>query len=75
MLAKASPRKPYVPMEVRSSKALSLEVVKRSHKIGRSSFLEMSAYDDSKSVHTYIDAVSVIGNLQQLEAAVFDQDF
>lgn len=38
ILASASPRKPYVPIEVRSSKALSLEVVKRSHKIGKSSF-------------------------------------
>ena len=38
MLAKASPLKPYVPIEVRSSKVLSLDVVNLSQRIGRSSF-------------------------------------
>ena len=38
MLAKASPLKPYVPIDVRSSKVLSLDVVNLSQRIGRSSF-------------------------------------
>jgi hypothetical protein len=38
ILARASPRKPYVPREERSSKALIFEVVKRSHRMGRSDF-------------------------------------
>ena len=38
MLAKASPLKPYVPIVVKSSKVLSLDVVNLSQRIGRSSF-------------------------------------
>ncbi len=38
MLAKASPLNPYVPIEVRSSKVLSLDVVNLSQRIGKSSF-------------------------------------
>jgi hypothetical protein len=38
ILARASPRKPYVPREERSSKALIFEVVKRSQRMGRSDF-------------------------------------
>lgn len=38
ILASASPRKPYVLIWLRSSNALILEVVKRSHRIGRSAF-------------------------------------
>jgi len=38
MLARASPRKPYVAIEVRSSNFWSLDVVKRSQRMGRSSF-------------------------------------
>ena len=41
MLAKASPRNPYVAMAERSSKALSLEVVNLSHRIGKSSRCEV----------------------------------
>lgn len=37
MLASASPRNPYVPIDSRSSNAFSFEVVNRSHRIGRSS--------------------------------------
>ena len=44
MLANASPRKPYVAIDVRSSKAFSFEVVNRSQRIGRSSRLTMSAH-------------------------------
>jgi len=36
MEARASPRNPKVPMELRSSYFFSLDVVKRSHKIGKS---------------------------------------
>lgn len=38
MLARASPRNPYVAIEERSSNFCSLDVVKRSHRMGRSSF-------------------------------------
>lgn len=38
MLAKASPLKPYVAIEVRSSKVLSFDVVNLSQRIGKSSF-------------------------------------
>ena len=40
MLARASPRKPYVAIEVRSSNFCSLDVVKRSQRMGRSSFCD-----------------------------------
>lgn len=46
MLAKASPLKPYVPMEDKSSKVFSLEVVNLSQRMGRSSFYEISEIQD-----------------------------
>jgi len=38
MLANASPLKPYVPIEVKSSKVLSFDVVNLSQRIGKSTF-------------------------------------
>lgn len=43
MLARASPRKPYVPSSVKSLKSLILLVVNRSHNIGRSSFWDRTS--------------------------------
>ena len=37
MLANASPRNPYVPIDERSSKSFNFDVVNRSHRMGRSS--------------------------------------
>lgn len=39
MLAKASPRKPYVDILCKSSNSLNFDVVKRSQTISKSSFL------------------------------------
>lgn len=43
MLASASPRNPYVPIDVRSSKSFNFDVVNRSQRIGRSSRYDTSA--------------------------------
>lgn len=64
ILASASPRKPYVPIELRSSKAFNFEVVNRSQRIDKSSFcknLELVYYTASI---TYIDAMAIVGDLQ-----------
>ncbi len=50
MLAKASPRKPYVSIEVKSSKDLSLDVVKRSQSIGRSSFYDQVRHETIRNL-------------------------
>ena len=71
MLASASPRKPYVPMEVRSSKALSFDVVKRSHSIGKSSFYKSSVGDRVAHCRTDINPVPIVCDLEKLEAPVF----
>ncbi len=80
MLASASPRKPYVAMELRSSNDCSLDVVKRSHRIGRSSFYQMvrrkkqSLRVPARAVsRSYLNATAVVRDLQQLEATVFDK--
>lgn len=68
MLAKASPLKPYVPIEVRSSKVLSLDVVNLSQRMGRSSFyVSFSKIKSGQTRHsavTDIDAVAVISYLK-----------
>ena len=53
MLASASPRKPNVDMLRRSPNSLSLEVVNRSHTIGRSS-LPTKTHAAARGAHTYI---------------------
>ena len=60
ILASASPRKPYVPIDVRSSNAFSLDVVNRSHKIGRSSFYVAVSTHQNCEGRTNIDAVTII---------------
>lgn len=73
MLASASPRKPYVPMEVRSSNALSFEVVNRSQRMGRSSRCRVSqTATRGFEMQAHINTVAVVGNLKQLETAILD---
>ena len=78
MLAKASPLKPYVPIDVRSSKVLSLDVVNLSQRIGRSSFyILVSSSDKDQTLHvtvTNVDSVAIVGNLKQLQPSIFDNN-
>ena len=68
MLANASPLKPYVPIEARSSNALSLEVVNLSQRIGKSSFLSrVSRCQRTETIGgpaTDIDTMPVVGDLE-----------
>ena len=67
MLASASPRNPYVPIEVRSSKAFSLEVVNLSQRIDKSSFLiPKSAYSGMEKLYMqpYVDAMAIVCYLE-----------
>ena len=72
MLAKASPRKPYVPMEARSSKVFSFEVVNLSQRIGRSSFYISCQNVTSQSVYvapqreTDVNTMAIVSNLEEL---------
>lgn len=75
MLASASPRKPYVPIVVRSSKALSLDVVNRSHKIGRSSLCPNVSYCIAIiEAPTDVNSMSIVCDLEKFEPAILDQD-
>ena len=58
MLANASPRNPYVPIDVKSSKDLSLDVVNLSHKIGKSSFYSKKGGGKRQQVSLFSDAGS-----------------
>jgi len=78
MLARASPRKPYVLIELKSSNAFSLEVVKRSHRIGRSSrYHTQHQHQESSNlcVCTDIDTVAVVSDLQKFESTIFHHYF
>ena len=76
MLAKASPRKPYVLMEERSSNVLSLDVVNLSHRIGKSSFCWDGQHVQGMAMReTCIDSAAIVCDLEQFEAAIFNQDF
>ncbi len=63
-------------MELKSSKVLSFDVVNLSHRMGRSSLWMESAHErfHIKPVYgdpTDVDAVSIVSNLQQLQAPIF----
>lgn len=66
-------------MDWRSSNFCNFEVVKRSHNIGKSSFW-VSVSSPSEVVEgreakgAYVNAASVVGDLEQLEAALLDQN-
>lgn len=78
MLAKASPLKPYVPIVVKSSKVLSLEVVNLSQRIGKSSFwLEVSKESRTQGRYgpvTDIDAMAVVRDLKQLQPSILNDN-
>ena len=78
MLAKASPLNPYVPMVVKSSKVLSLEVVNLSQRIGKSSlWFQVSKENGTQarySTVTDIDAMAVVGDLKQLQPSLLNDN-
>src|SRR5690242_15392610 len=79
MLASASPRNPYVAMVWRSSYFCSLDVVKRSHRMGRSSFCWLGEWwsgkvTERKRGESHVNATTIVGNLQQLQSSVLDKD-
>ena len=78
ILAKASPLKPYVPIEVRSSKVFSLDVVNLSQRIGRSSFyVRVSKHQGALSLCgtvTDINTMAVVGDLKQLQPSILDDN-
>lgn len=78
ILAKASPRKPYVAIEARSSKVLIFEVVCRSHRIARSSFYEIISLrwcGIGRLILRYLNTAPVVCDLEQLQTTLFDKDF
>jgi hypothetical protein len=76
MLARASPRKPYVPIDVRSSKSFNFDVVNRSQRIGRSSrcdtYQPRPVARKERTAHVY--PVTIVGDLKELQSALFYQN-
>lgn len=78
ILASASPRKPYVPRDERSSNALILDVVNRSQRIGRSRFCgrarSVATPASSSGLQSHPDATPVVLDLQELQASLLDRN-
>jgi hypothetical protein len=77
--ARASPRKPYDSIEARSSNARSLDVVNRSHTCTRTATVTLPRqhHDGAQRYQRHVglvDAVPIVCNLKQLQAAVLDHD-
>lgn len=64
-----------MPIDVKSSNDFNFDVVNRSHRIGRSSFLGWNKQKSpQKGLNIYVNAMSVVSNLKQFESTVFDKD-
>lgn len=75
--AKASPRNPYVVRRDRSENVDSFEVVKRSARMGRSSFCTYECVEcgrtwNERQTHAY--STSIVLDLKQFHATIFDSD-